>query len=56
MVVKQLLSANGGLHVFESRVVLDGSQTLHRPLAGCRWFESRVVLDGSQTTVAASSS
>ena len=35
---------------FESRVVLDGSQTG----GGGRWsglvFESRVVLDGSQTT------
>ena len=34
---------------FESRVVLDGSQTL--TVRRCQWepFESRVVLDGSQT-------
>ena len=35
--------------VFESRVILDGSQT-HR-YASSTWipFESRVILDGSQT-------
>ena len=34
---------------FESRVVLDGSQTLHHRNLPQRPFESRVVLDGSQT-------
>ena len=34
---------------FESRVVLDGSQTSRRALQHAVQFESRVVLDGSQT-------
>ena len=34
---------------FESRVVLDGSQTRRRQLFLDALFESRVVLDGSQT-------
>ena len=34
---------------FESRVVLDGSQTGEVPNPHARRFESRVVLDGSQT-------
>ena len=34
---------------FESRVVLDGSQTVYGLFLSCFWFESRVVLDGSQT-------
>ena len=37
------------MSLFESRVVLDGSQTGDRYFTdGCK-FESRVVLDGSQT-------
>ena len=35
--------------VFESRVVLDGSQTVFAACAPPCAFESRVVLDGSQT-------
>ena len=35
--------------LFESRVVLDGSQTSGFPFASSITFESRVVLDGSQT-------
>ncbi len=34
---------------FESRVILDGSQTLYRQYQNQRQFESRVILDGSQT-------
>ena len=34
---------------FESRVVLDGSQTFLLSYSRCLRFESRVVLDGSQT-------
>ena len=34
---------------FESRVVLDGSQTFYAGSDVCTLFESRVVLDGSQT-------
>ena len=34
---------------FESRVVLDGSQTFRSVLMQSGEFESRVVLDGSQT-------
>ena len=36
-------------HKFESRVVLDGSQTFARFSRPFVSFESRVVLDGSQT-------
>ena len=35
---------------FESRVVLDGSQTIVSCSSPVVMFESRVVLDGSQTT------
>ena len=35
--------------MFESRVVLDGSQTLRVLFVSLHLFESRVVLDGSQT-------
>ena len=35
--------------MFESRVVLDGSQTKHDSSVLSSLFESRVVLDGSQT-------
>ena len=34
---------------FESRVILDGSQTLGPNGLRAIWFESRVILDGSQT-------
>ncbi len=36
---------------FESRVVLDGSQTIKLLFNHFREFESRVVLDGSQTGI-----
>ena len=35
--------------MFESRVVLDGSQTFAQDFCFSLPFESRVVLDGSQT-------
>ena len=34
---------------FESRVILDGSQTIEFSPASSYQFESRVILDGSQT-------
>ena len=34
---------------FESRVVLDGNQTISSGSIPYAWFESRVVLDGNQT-------
>ena len=37
--------------MFESRVILDGSQTDGFQLRWCPAFESRVILDGSQTAV-----
>ena len=37
--------------MFESRVVLDGSQSPFVPGLSPPWFESRVVLDGSQTSM-----
>ena len=40
---------------FESRVVLDGSQTRGLPFFVSSSFESRVVLDGSQTASATGS-
>ena len=51
MVVKRIgrrLSAAGR---FESRVILDGSQTHMRLSWMAGSFESRVILDGSQTSV-----
>ena len=39
------------MSVFESRVVLDGSQTIRVLLQTHLQFESRVVLDGSQTFI-----
>ena len=38
--------------MFESRVILDGSQTPQGGLIAIKAFESRVILDGSQTTKA----
>ena len=35
--------------MFESRVILDGSQTSAGRYNGVHTFESRVILDGSQT-------
>ena len=35
---------------FESRVILDGSQTAKKPTTSTSKFESRVILDGSQTS------
>ena len=37
--------------MFESRVVLDRSQTFQMPESSATMFESRVVLDGSQTEI-----
>ena len=34
---------------FESRVILDGSQTYYDNARSLKSFESRVILDGSQT-------
>ena len=39
------------LCLFESRVILDGSQTPFVAVATGVKFESRVILDGSQTSV-----
>ena len=37
---------------FESRVILDGSQTVYTLVQPSDKFESRVILDGSQTQLA----
>ena len=49
MVVKLTDVALGGMPLFESRVILDGSQTTHLTCHTIGLFESRVILDGSQT-------
>ena len=49
MVVKQCQRRQNELGQFESRVILDGSQTQTRRINGGMPFESRVILDGSQT-------
>ena len=49
MVVKLVGCAALGNAMFESRVVLDGSQTNTQSKYRSTKFESRVVLDGSQT-------
>ena len=49
MVVKQRPCRNGNPVEFESRVILDGSQTALPFRAYALMFESRVILDGSQT-------
>ena len=36
---------------FESRVILDGSQTISMAFLPLLEFESRVILDGSQTSL-----
>ena len=49
MVVKLSLFTQSILYAFESRVILDGSQTCVLKSRLQLWFESRVILDGSQT-------
>ncbi len=49
MVVKPHCKINRAATPFESRVILDGSQTSFQPPKRRRTFESRVILDGSQT-------
>ena len=49
MVVKLGGDAKGIIAAFESRVILDGSQTMLKLFPICDLFESRVILDGSQT-------
>ena len=49
MVVKLGPAALPWYFAFESRVVLDGSQTCAKDEKAANSFESRVVLDGSQT-------
>ena len=39
--------------MFESRVILDGSQTFVKSFVEHGLFESRVILDGSQTLLIA---
>ena len=49
MVVKPAISNLAVADKFESRVILDGSQTPRPSLLWLLSFESRVILDGSQT-------
>ena len=49
MVVKPRTSSFRTARRFESRVILDGSQTTAERMIASRQFESRVILDGSQT-------
>ena len=49
MVVKQHQGRQNETDRFESRVILDGSQTLLLAQFFLLLFESRVILDGSQT-------
>ena len=51
MVVKLGTDPRSGTSEFESRVILDGSQTTMPAVTCVIWFESRVILDGSQTYV-----
>ena len=50
MVVKRQPSPEARVPRFESRVILDGSQTLSAMQLRFQMFESRVILDGSQTS------
>ena len=50
MVVKPVPPQGGKRLRFESRVILDGSQTLTVKEIPYYQFESRVILDGSQTS------
>ena len=49
MVVKHFACKHDKTLLFESRVILDGSQTSILAVIGFLSFESRVILDGSQT-------
>ena len=49
MVVKLWKLTKVTFNMFESRVILDGSQTRWISALGSWEFESRVILDGSQT-------
>ena len=49
MVVKPKVCSVSARGMFESRVILDGSQTLRKATHPFGGFESRVILDGSQT-------
>ena len=49
MVVKPSSTTGKSKCGFESRVILDGSQTALDQSTIVRLFESRVILDGSQT-------
>ena len=49
MVVKQRSARSPVVIEFESRVILDGSQTNDQSGWNQTTFESRVILDGSQT-------
>ena len=51
MVVKLIVSSNHYTDQFESRVILDGSQTHLFLSLQTAMFESRVILDGSQTAL-----
>ena len=51
MSLKQLSSRSRDPSTFESRVVLDESQTVTVRVISSRSFESRVVLDESQTYI-----
>ena len=44
-----MVAHNDKMIEFESRVILDGSQTVARRHTSASTFESRVILDGSQT-------
>ena len=49
MVVKRTHLSRNAIWLFESRVILDGSQTILLGRFNDDGFESRVILDGSQT-------
>ena len=49
MVVKLNPHSDSSRTMFESRVILDGSQTREGGAGFAQKFESRVILDGSQT-------
>ncbi len=51
MVVKPAIYKHNKLDQFESRVILDGSQTDVDRNPVTAEFESRVILDGSQTAL-----
>ena len=51
MVVKPTIGRRSISRQFESRVILDGSQTSEKHATRHWLFESRVILDGSQTSL-----